>query len=128
MWPTSPRRAKSLVDSKASIKTPIDCNHVEVFAIATIPSPSPHTPTQKAKSLGDVKALSLVLQNHFSSLDGLETTDVVSKFWVDPNEMEENASDTGEEIVCTKRKPGRPPKGTGKSKNIAKAILSTTSQ
>jgi len=47
---------------------------------------------------------------------GLETTDVVSKFWVDPNEMEEDVGDIGEEKVCTKRKSGRPPKGTGKSK------------
>jgi len=69
----------------------------------------------------------LVLQNHFSSLDGLKTTNVVSKFWVDPNEMEKDASDTGEEIVCIKRKPGRPHKGTGKSKKIAKVVLSTTS-
>jgi len=58
----------------------------------------------------------------------LETTDVVSKFWVDPNEMEEDASDTGEEIVCTKRKPWRPHKGTGKLKKIATIVLSTTSQ
>jgi len=58
----------------------------------------------------------------------LETTNVVAKFWVDPNEMEEDASDTGEEIVCTKRKPRRPPKETDKSKKIAKAVLSTTSQ
>jgi len=70
----------------------------------------------------------LVLQNHFSSLDGLEIIDVVSEFWVDPNDMEEDASDTGEEIVCTKRKPGRPPKGTGKSKKIVQAAISTMSQ
>jgi len=130
---------------------------VEVSAIVTVPSLSPHTSSRKAKSLGDIKELSLVLQNHFSSLDGSETTDVggdpnigasiiptviaeinsdhitvknqvVSKFWADPNEMEENASDTGEEIVHTKRKPERPPKGTGKSKKIARAILSTMSQ
>jgi len=56
------------------------------------------------------------LQNDFSSFDGLETTNVVSKFWVDPNEMGEDASDIGEEKVYIKRKPGRPPKGTGKSK------------
>jgi len=30
------------------------------------------------------------------------------------SEMEENASDTGKDIVRTTRKPGRPPKGTGK--------------
>ena len=83
---------------------------------------------QKAKSFADVKALSLDLQNHFSSLDGLENTNVLSKFWVDPNEMEEDDSDTGEEIVCTKRKPGRPPKKNGKSKKTVKAVLSTTSQ
>jgi len=41
---------------------------------------------------------------------------VISKFWADPNEMEEHANDTWEEIVRTKRKTGRPPKGTGKSK------------
>jgi len=70
----------------------------------------------------------LVLQNHFSSLNGLENTNVLSKFWVGPNEMEEDDSDTGDEIVCTKRKPGRPPKKNGKSKKIAKAVLSTTSQ
>jgi len=50
------------------------------------------------------------------------------KFWADPNEMEEDASDTGEEIVCTKRKSGRPPKGIGKSKISAQAVFSTTSQ
>jgi len=48
----------------------------------------------------------------------LETTDVVSKFWADPNEMEKDANDNGKEIVCTKRKPKRPPKGTGKSKKL----------
>ena len=53
---------------------------------------------------------------------------VVSKFWADSNEMEEDASDNGEETVHTKRKPGRPPKGTGKSRKTAKAVLSTTSQ
>jgi len=42
--------------------------------------------------------------------------------------MEEHANDTGEEIVHTKRKPRRPPKGTGKSKKTAKAVMSTTSQ
>jgi len=41
---------------------------------------------------------------------------VVSKFWADPSEMEENASDIGAEIVRTTRKQGRLPKGTGKSK------------
>jgi len=35
------------------------------------------------------------MQNHFSSLNGLEITDVVSKFWVDPNEMKEDVTDTG---------------------------------
>jgi len=97
----------------------------------------------------------LVLQNHFFSFDGLETTNVggdshigasnipptivgiifdhienqvFSKFWADPNEMEEDVSDNGEETVRTKRKPGRPPKGAGKSRKTAKAILSTTSQ
>jgi len=53
---------------------------------------------------------------------------VLSKFWVDPNEIKEHASDTGEEVVLTKRKPGRPPNGTGKFKKTAKAILSTMSQ
>jgi len=125
---TSHRRAKSPVDSKAPINTPIDCHHVEVSAIVTVPSSSPHTSLRKAKSLGDVKALSLVLQNHFSFLDGLETTNVVSKFWTDPNEMEEDASDIGEEIVCTKRKPGKSPKGNGKSKKAVTTVLSTTSQ
>jgi len=101
--PISTQKAKSPTDSKAPINTPIDGHHVEVSTIVTVPSLSPHTTPQKDKSLGDVKALSLVLQNQFSSLGGLETTDVISKFWVDPNEMEEDASDTGEEIVCTKR-------------------------
>ena len=50
------------------------------------------------------------------------------KFWVDPNEMEEHANDNREEIVRTKRKPGRPPKGTSKSKKTVKEVLSTTSQ
>jgi len=79
--PTSPRTAKSSRDTKAPIKTPIDGHHVEVFAIVNIPSSLRHTSPQKAKSLGNVKALlhnndTLVLQNHFSSLDGLETTNV----------------------------------------------------
>jgi len=152
--PTSPRRAKSPTDSTTPINTSIDGHHVEVSVIVTVPSSSPHTSPRKAKSFGDVKALSLVLQNHFSSLDGLETTNVGgdpyigtsiaivefnsdhitvenqvgSKFWTDPKEMEEDGSDTEEEIVCTKRKPGRPPKGTGKSKKTAKTVLSTTSQ
>jgi len=108
---TSPRRTKSPAHSKAPIKTPIDGHHVEVSDIVIVPSMLSHTSPRKAKSFGDVKALSLVLQNHFSSLDGLETIDVVSKFWADPNEMEEDANDTGEEIVCTKRKLGRPHKG-----------------
>jgi len=42
--------------------------------------------------------------------------------------MEEHVIDTGEEIVCTKTKPGRPPKGTGKSKTIAKTVLFKMSQ
>ena len=118
---TSPRRDKSHGDTKVPIKTPIDGHHVEVFAIVTVLSLLRYTSPRKAKSLRDVKALlldndMLVLQNHFSSLDGLETTDVggaphigtsiilttivefnsdyitvenwvVSKFWVDPNEM-----------------------------------------
>jgi len=42
--------------------------------------------------------------------------------------MEEDANDIREEIVCTKRKPGRSPKGTGKSKKTAKAVLSTMLQ
>jgi len=51
-----------------------------------------------------------------------------SNFWADPNETEEDDSDTGEEIVHTKRKPGRPPKGTGKAKKTAKTVLTVTSQ
>ena len=78
--PTSPRKVKSPADSKTSINTPIDGHHVEVSAIVTVPSLSPHTSPRKVKSVGDVKTLSLILQNHFSSLDGLETTDVVSNF------------------------------------------------
>jgi len=58
----------------------------------------------------------------------LENTDIVSKFWVDPNKMEEDVSDTMEEIVCIKGKLRRPLKGIGKSKKTAKTILSTTSQ
>jgi len=42
--------------------------------------------------------------------------------------MEEHANDNREEIVRTKRKPGRPPKGTSKSKKTVKEVLSTTSQ
>ena len=124
--PTFSRRAKSSRDTKAPIKTPIDGHHVEVSAIVIVPYPSCHTFPRKAKSIRDVKALlldndTLVLKNHFSPLDGLETTDVggdppigasiipaaivefnydhltvgnriVSKFWVDPNEMEEHVS------------------------------------
>jgi len=58
----------------------------------------------------------------------LENTNVLSKFWTDPNETEEDDIDIREEIVCTKRKLGRPPKKNGKSKKTAKAVLSTTSQ
>jgi len=101
---TSPRKAKSPAVSKAPINTPIDGHHVEVSAIVIVPSSSPHTTPWKAKSLEDVKALSLVLQNQFSSFGGLKNTNVISTFWADPNDMEEDASDTREEIVCTKRK------------------------
>jgi len=48
---------------------------------------------------------------------------VVSKFWANPNEREEHASDTGEKIVRTRRKPGRPPKGTNKSKNLLRQFF-----
>jgi len=149
---TSPQKAKSLGDVEALVTTPIDDYHVEVSAIVVVPSPSGHTSPRKAKSLGDVKTLlpdndTLVLQNHFSSLDGLKTTDVggdphtgvpviptaivdinyehitienqvASKFWANPNEMEEHGSDTGEETVRTKRKPWRPLKGIVKSKKL----------
>jgi len=76
--PTSPRRAKSPGDIKVSINTLIDGHHVEVSAIVTVPSSSRYTSPRKAKSLGDVLPNNdtLVLQNHFSSLDGLETTNV----------------------------------------------------
>jgi len=102
------------------------------------------------------QSLALALQNHFSSLDGLKTADeaggptivkpvvstpigdfnnehifvenhVVSKFWADHSEMEENASDTGEDIVCTTRKLGRPLKGADKSKTTTKAVPSKKS-
>ena len=128
------QRATSPVVSTTPFTTPMDGHHM--YAIVIVPSPS------------------LVLQNHFSSLKGLETTDVRgdpyigpstaivefnsdhitvenhigSNFWVDPNEMEEDANDTGEEIVHTKRKPGRPPKGTGKSKKAAKTVPTITLQ
>ena len=144
---TSPRKTKSLGDAKTLVTTPIDGHHVKVPAIVVVPSPSCHTSSHKAKLLRDAKSLlldndTLVLQNHFSSLGGLETTDaggdphagtpiipttivefnyehitienqVVSNFWTDPDEMEEHASDTGEEIFA---KPGRTPKGTSKLK------------
>jgi len=42
--------------------------------------------------------------------------------------MEEDGSDTREEIVRTKRKLGRPPKGTGKAKKTAKTVLTITSK
>jgi len=76
---TSPRKAKSLEDAKAPIKTPVDGHHEEISTIVVVPSSSCHTSPRKAKSLGDAKALlpdndTLVLQNHLSSLDGLETT------------------------------------------------------
>ncbi|XP_068466565.1 uncharacterized protein [Phaseolus vulgaris] len=114
---TSPRRAKSHVDTNAPVP------NVEVSTIVTVPSQSPHTSPRKAKYLRDVKAISLVLQNHFSSLDDLETTDAVSKFWADSNEMKEDASDNKEETVRTKRKPERPPKRTSKSRKTAKTVL-----
>jgi len=61
------------------VTTPIDGHHVKVSATVVVPSPSRHTSPRKAKSLGDAKALlldndTLILQNHFSSIDGLETT------------------------------------------------------
>jgi len=125
---TSPQRVKSPANSTIPTTNLIDGHHVEVSAIVIVPPSSPHTFPRKGKPLGDVKALSLVLQNHFSSRNGLETTNFVSKFWVDPNEMEKDASDIGEEIICTKRKPGTPPKGTDKSKKTVKTVLSTSSQ
>ena len=59
--PTSPWRAKSPGDTKATIKITIDGHHVEVSAIVTVPSPSHHTYPRKAKYLGDVKTLVLVM-------------------------------------------------------------------
>jgi len=128
------QRTTSPVVSTTPFTTHMNGHHMS--AIMIVPSPS------------------LVLQNQFSSLEGLETTDVGgdpyiststaivefnydhitvenhigSKFWIDPNEMEEDASDTGEEIVRTKRKLGRPPKGTGKARKTAKIVLTITSQ
>jgi len=77
---TSPQKAKSLGDAKAPVMTLIDGHHVEVSVTVGIPSTSRHTSHWKAKSLWDAKALlpdndTLVLQNHFSSLDSLQTTD-----------------------------------------------------
>ena len=60
--PTSPRRAKSPTTATTPINTPIDGHHVEVSTIVTVPSLSPHTSPRKATSLGNVKALLLVLQ------------------------------------------------------------------
>jgi len=67
-----------VVDSQ-KVTTIIDGHHEEVFAIGVVPSLSCHTFPRKAKSLRDAKALlpnndMLELKNHFSSLDGLETT------------------------------------------------------
>jgi len=59
----------------------------------------------------------IIVENHIGS-----------KFWVYPNEMEEDASDTREEIIHTKRKPRRPPKGTGKAKKTDKTVLTITLQ
>jgi len=78
---TSPRKAKSLGDAKARVTTLIVGHHVKVSTTVVVPSPSCHTSPWKAKLLWDVKVLlpnndMLVLQNHFSSLHGLETTDV----------------------------------------------------
>ena len=56
--PISPQRVKSPVPTTTLSNNPIDDHHEEVSAIVTVPSPS------------------LVLKNHFSSLDGLDTTDV----------------------------------------------------
>jgi len=74
---TSSQKVISLGDAKAPVTTPIDGHHV---ATVVVISSSRHTSSQKDKSLEDVKALlpdndTLVLQNHFSSLEGLETTD-----------------------------------------------------
>ena len=127
-------KTTSLVVFTTPFTIPMDGHHMS--AIVTVPSPS------------------LVLQNHFSSLEGLETTDVGgdpyigtsttivefnsdhitvendigSKFWTNLNEMEEDANDIGEEIVHTKRKPGRPPKGNGKAEKTTKTILIITSK
>ena len=126
------QRATSHVVCTTPFTTPMNGHHMS--AIVTVPSPL------------------LVLRNHFSSLEGLETTNVGgdpyigtstaivefnfdhisvenhigSKFWVYPNEMEEDASDTREEIIHTKRKPRRPPKGTGKAKKTDKTVLTIT--
>jgi len=91
----------------------------------------------------------LALQNPFLSLAGLENEDVTgdpntnksvittqivdlhhnehiiatnqvaSNFWNDHSEVGENVSDNGEDIVHTTRKPGRLPKGVGKSKKTS---------
>jgi len=109
-----------VVDTK-DVTTPIDGHHVEVSATVDVPSLSRHASPRMANSLRDANALlrdndTLVLQNHFSSFDGLEITDagggpntgmpiilttivdinsehitienqVVSKFWAYPSEM-----------------------------------------
>jgi len=67
-----------VVDAK-DVTTPIDNHHVEVSATGDVPSPSRHASPRIANLLRDAKALlpnndTLVLQNHFLSLDGLEIT------------------------------------------------------
>jgi len=67
-----------VIDAK-DVTTLIDGHHVEVSATVDVPSLSRHAFPRMANSLGDAKALlsdndTLILQNQFSSLDGLEIT------------------------------------------------------
>jgi len=133
LCPTSPQRAKSPTDSTTPINTPIDGHHVETSAIVIVPSPSLackitfHLSRVWKLQMWEV-ILILVRLLPLLKFDYDHITvenEIGSKVWVDPNEMEEDVSDTGEKIVRIKRKPGRPPKGTGKSKKITKTILTT---
>jgi len=92
---TFPRKAKSPADSTTPINTPIDGHHVD-SAIVTVPSPS------------------LVLQNHFSSLSGLETIDVGSDPYIVTAPFDDHHVEIfAHVVVCpTSSRMGKSPAGS----------------
>jgi len=126
-----------VVDSHV-VTAQIDVIHVLVCSnIVVVPSPPRENSPMAAQSLA------LTLQNHFSSLDGLETaneaggpntgkpivpTSIDSKFWADRSETEETTSDTGGDIVRITRKSRRSPKRACRSKKHQRQFHKKKSQ